>query len=216
MSGKKEGVKETPQEKALAEVAMKQLADYRQRWSPLQRQLASRITSSGAPDSRERRQAAGKAVVDNTVAFGDAERQITAATAAATGLGSSRTKLAVTGMADDKATSRALGLAGADQAADDAYMEGLGMLTAMGRGERTGAVQGMADIAARSSRQAADDAASSLRRRAGNAQLVGQAVGFGLAGGFNPPPQPVQGLAPGADLAMAWDMGPASNGTGGR
>lgn len=185
MSGKKEGVPETQQQKALAEVAMKQLADYRQRWAPLQRQLATKITASGAPDSREREQAAGKAATDNAVRFGDAERQVTAATSASAGLGSSRTKLAMAGVGDDKATSRSLGLAGADQAVDDAYMEGLGMLTAMGRGERTGAVQGMADVAARSGRQAASDAAASLRRRAGNAQLAGQVAGFGLAGGFN-------------------------------
>lgn len=216
MSGKKEGVKETPQEKALAEVAMKQLADYRQRWSPLQRQLASKITAAGAPDSRARRQAAGKAAVDNTVQFGDAERQVTATTSAATGLGSARTKMTITGMGDDKATSRALGLAGADQAVDDAYMEGLGMLTAMGRGERAGAVQGMADIAARSGRQAAADAATSLRRRAGNAQLVGQVAGFGLAGGFSQAPQPVQGLPSGADLDAMWNMGPADASAGGR
>lgn len=185
MSGKKEGVPETAQQKALAEVAMKQLADYRQRWAPLQRQLASRITASGAPDSRERRQAAGKAATDNAVQFGGAQRQVEAATTATAGLGSSRTKLAVSGLGDDKATSRSLGLAGADQAVDDAYMEGLGMLTAMGRGERAGAVQGMATMAARSGQQAAADAESSLRRRAGNAQLVGQVAGFGLAGGFN-------------------------------
>lgn len=185
MSGKKEGVPETPQQKALAEVAMKQLADYRQRWAPLQRQLASKITGAGAPDSRERRQSAGKAATDNAVQFGDVERQVTSATSAATGLGSSRTKLAIAGTGDDKATSRALGLAGADQAVDDAYMQGLGMLTAMGRGERAGAVQGMAEVAARSGRQATADAATSLRRRAGNAQLAGQVAGFGLAGGFD-------------------------------
>lgn len=184
MSGKKEGVPETPQQKALAEVAMKQMADYRQRWAPLQRQLSEQITSSAAPDSRERRQAAGKATTDSAVAFGGAKQGLTDKVAAATGLGSSRTKLAVTSLGDDEATSRALGLAGADQAVDDAYLQGLGAITAMGRGERAGAVDGLSRIADRSGRQAAEDAGASLRKRMGNAQMVGQVAGFGLAGGF--------------------------------
>jgi hypothetical protein len=184
MSGKQEGVKETAQQKALAEVAMKQLGDYRKRWSPLQSQLAEQITSAGAPDSQERRKAAGKASTDNAVQFGSAQDKITDTLASRTGLGSSRTKLAIASGGDDQATSRGLGLAGADQAIDDAYMQGLGALTAIGRGERAGAVQGMSQIADASGRQAQADAASSLGRRMGNAQLVGQVAGFGLAGGF--------------------------------
>lgn len=184
MSGKKEGVPETAQQKALAEVAMKQMADYRKRWAPLQRQLAEQITSSSAPDSRERKQAGGKAATDSAVQFGGAQQELTNTVARATGLGSSRTKLAMSSLGDDEATSRALGLAGADQAVDDAYLQGLGAITAMGRGERANAVQGMSDIANRSGRQAAADARSSLSRRMGNAQLVGKVAGFGLAGGF--------------------------------
>ena len=39
MSGKKQQVQETPQQKALVELAQKQVADYHQRWLPLQRNL---------------------------------------------------------------------------------------------------------------------------------------------------------------------------------
>lgn len=184
MAGKQEGVKETPQQKALAEVAMKQMADYRQRWAPLQRQLAAEITSAGAPGSKQREKAAGKAAVDNAVQFAGAQAGVVDKVAGATGLGSSRTKLSISSVGDDASTSRALGLAGADQSVDDAYMQGLSMLTALGRGERAGAVQGMTQIADRSGRQAAADASASLNRRAGNAMLVGQVAGFGLAGGF--------------------------------
>jgi hypothetical protein len=184
MSGKQEGVKETLQQKALAEVAMKQMADYRKRWAPLQRQLAEQITSAGAPDSRERRKAAGKASTDSAVQFDGAQGQVTDTLASRTGLGSSRTKLAIASGGDDQATSRALGLAGTDQAIDDAYMQGLSALTAIGRGERAGAVQGLSQIADISGRQARADAETSLGRRMGNAQLVGQVAGFGLAGGF--------------------------------
>ena len=46
----------------------------------------------------------------------------------------------------------------------------------------------MGDIARRSGQQAANDAALSLQRRAGNAQVAGQALGMGLSGALSPTP----------------------------
>lgn len=186
MGKKADDPKETPQQRAFAEVAMAQMADYRKRWLPLQRQLAEDVKSAGKADSFERRQAAGKVATDNAVRFGEAKGAVESAmTGAGAGPGSSKFKLGVTGMGQDEAQSRGLGFVAADQAIDDAYLEGLGAIAAMGKGERTGAVRGMGDIAAMSGRQAAQDAEMAASKRAGNAQLVGQVAGFGMAGGFN-------------------------------
>ncbi len=184
MAGKKD-VKETPQERAFAEVAKARMADYRQRWLPLQRKLAEGVTRMGAADSQERRRAAGKSSTDSAIRFGEAKNAVESALTQSSGsIGSSKAKLGIAGLGTDEATSRGLGLVAADQAIDDAYLEGLGMITAMGRGESSGALRGLGDVAQVSSRQAASDAEISAQRRAGNANLVGQVAGFGLQGGF--------------------------------
>jgi hypothetical protein len=186
MGKKADGPKETPQQKALAEVARARFADYRKRWAPLQRQLAADIKDAGKADSFERRQAAGKSATDSAVRFGEAKGVVESRLADTSGsIGSSRSKVGIAGMGDDEATSRGLGFVAADQAIDDAYTQGLGMIAAMGQGEAAGAMEGMGDIAARSGARAAQDAQLAAQRRAGNAQLVGQVAGFGLAGGFN-------------------------------
>lgn len=178
--------KETPQQRAFAEVAMAQMADYRKRWLPLQRKLAEDVTAAGKADSSERQRAAGKAATDSAIRFGEAKGAVESALSDRSGsVGSSASKLGITGMGQDEATSRGLGFVAADQAIDDAYLEGLGMIAQMGKGERAGALRGMGDVAAMSGRQAAQDAELAAAKRAGNAQLVGQVAGFGLAGGFN-------------------------------
>jgi hypothetical protein len=177
--------KETPQQRAFAEVAKAQMADYRKRWLPLQRKLAEDVKDAGAVDSFERRQAAGKAATDSAIRFGEAKGKVESVLSDAGGAASSKFKLGVTGLGQDEAQSRGMGMVATDQAIDDSYLEGLGMIAAMGRGERQGALQGMGDVAAMSGRAAAQDAELAAQRRAGNAQLVGQVAGFGLAGGFN-------------------------------
>lgn len=54
--GKKSGqVRETAQQRALADIANKQLADYRQRWLPVQRKLAEGVKRDGAQGSDARK-----------------------------------------------------------------------------------------------------------------------------------------------------------------
>ncbi len=163
------------------------MADYKLRWLPLQRKLAEGVTRMGEADSQERRRAAGKSSTDSAIRFGEAKTGIESALTQNSGsIGSSKAKLGITGTGTDEATSRGLGFVAADQAIDDAYLQGLGMITAMGRGESSGALQGMGNVAQMASRQAASDADISAQRRAGNAKLGGQVAGFGLAGGFAP------------------------------
>ena len=183
--GKQKDTPETPQERAFAEVAKAKMADYKQRWLPLQRKLAENVSAMGEADSQERRQAAGKSSTDSAIRFGEAKQGVEAAlTNQGAGPGSSKFALAETGLGADEAQSRGLGFVAADQAIDDAYLEGLGMISAMGRGESAGAIRGMGDVAQMSSRQAAQDAELAAQHRAGNAQMVGQVAGFGLSGGF--------------------------------
>ena len=194
MNKPKDTVKETAQQKALAEVASQQMADYKKRWLPVQQRLAETIKARGKADSAERVVTAGKAATDSAVQFGMGKAQVADKVSDASGgLGSGRAKMAIAGTNTDEATSRGLGFVAADQEIDDAYLQGLGQLAAIGKGERAGAIQGMGNVANMSGRQARADAELSAQRRAGNAELIGQVAGFGFnaamnRGSFDPQP----------------------------
>lgn len=190
MAGKKDGVHQTPQQKAQAEVAIQQLQDFRQRWMPLQQRLAETINKSGGRDSFERKQAQGMASTDTAAQFGSAQQKLREQSEAQGMGGSTKQKLAMAGLGDDAATSTGMGIASADQRIDDAYVQGLGQVMALGRGEKATAVRGMSDMARQSGMQASNDAAMALQQRAGQAQVVGQALGMGLSGALSPGPGP--------------------------
>lgn len=180
--GKSQKQKVSPQEIALAEVASAKMADYKKRWAPLMSKLREDVRSAAAPDSSERRLAAGKAATDNAVQFGDATEKLQTSLASS-GQGS-KIKGAITGMGTDQATSRGLGFVASDQAIDDAWTEGMGKIVAMGQGESAGALEGFGQIARQGAAQANQDAQLALERRMGGAKLGMQALGYGLAGGF--------------------------------
>jgi hypothetical protein len=181
--GKSQQQKTSPQEIALAEVATAKMADWKKRWAPLMSKLREDVRSAGAIDSFERRQAAGKVATDNAVQFGDATAKLQIGLASS-GQGS-KIKGAITGVSNDQATSKGLGFVASDQAIDDAWTEGMGRIVSMGQGQSADAVEGFGQLAQRGAAQAAQDAQLTLQRRMGDAQLGAQAVGFGLAGGFD-------------------------------
>lgn len=204
MSGKSEEVKETPQQRAMVDLALNKLQDYKRRWLPLQKNLADIITRNGADDSAARRAAKGVANVETEAKFAGARGGLETKLGQTGQLGSSKGKLAIAGLGEDQATSTGLGLTQAEQQIDDAYTQGLGTIMALGQGQAADAVQGMSRSAAMSGRRAAADAQASLEHRMGNAQLVGQlaGAGFGLMG-------------PGGSPGMGMDpSGMATNSTG--
>ena len=201
MAGKKQGASQTPQQRAQAEIAVQQLQDFKQRWQPVQQQLADTIVKAGGRTSFQRQQAQGMAATDTAAQFGGAQEQLREQTEAAGMGGSAKQKLAIAGMGDDSAISTGMGIANADQRIDDAYVQGLGQIMALGRGEKAGAVQGMSQMARMSGQQAASDAQMALQRQAGNAQVAGTALGMGLSGAFGS--QPTSYTQPGVGGAFA-------------
>lgn len=181
MSGKGESVKETPQQRAMVELALQRVQDYKQRWLPVQKNLAQSVADMGASGSAQRRAAQGLASTDTAARFAGAADKLEAGLASRGGLGSSQSKLAITGLGEDRAASTGLGLTQAEQQIDDAYTAGLGSIMALGQGQKADAIRGVADTAGMSGRRAAADANASLQNRMGNAALVGQVAGAGLA-----------------------------------
>lgn len=194
-------VEETSKERALADVGKQQLQDFKQRWLPVQKAYAKNIVAAGEPDSFQRRQAVAKGGIDTTFAFGKAADKLDSAAATSGAWGGSAQKLGITGMADDRATSSGLGTVAANSAVDDSYVSGLGSITALGRGEKAIAIDGMASAAATSGRQAAADAQQSAADRAGTYRLAATGIGLGAgayAAGLGKPPgaaDPNLGLA---------------------
>jgi hypothetical protein len=185
MGSKAGQVQETGAQRAQADHAMNLLQDYQQRWLPVQQKLASTIEQEGAKGSSARQLAAGKASNDVAMNFDKAGGAVEKSLAnAGVEPGSSRSNLAITGMGSDEAGSKGLNHLMSDQSIDDAYTQGLGALTALGRGERAQVGQNMSTEAAASAAQASADAQASLATHEGNAALIGQVGGFGLQQGM--------------------------------
>lgn len=182
MSGKKDEVKETAAQRAAMEYSAKKFADYKQRYLPLQIRMAEQIKSLKSFDSADRKRARGAASTETAAKFSQAQSGMEAAlTASGAGPGSSKFKLATTGLGEDMATAQSMGLTATDQAIDNAYVEGLTAIQNIGRGKEaqvSGAIERQAAMSAQEAQFGAEMAA---RNRAGNRQLVGTALGYGLS-----------------------------------
>lgn len=182
-------IPETEAERALADVAKQQLADYKQRWLPVQMRMADTIMAMGKAGSEERRRATGAAAADTSAAFTRAAQQSAVAQEnRGINTGSSRFKLAQTGLGADAARSRGVGQEVAQQSVDDAYIGGLQKIMALGRGQQTSAENNMGAAAGLSAQVAESDAMRSAQERAGQYELGGLAAG-GAIGAMRYPQQ---------------------------
>lgn len=181
MGSKSGQVQETTQERASADHAVALLQDYRQRWLPVQQQLASQIEQEGGVNSSVRKLAAGKSSTDTAIAFDKADSAAEKNLSNSGALpGSAKSDLTVAGMGTDAAASTGLGHLMSDQAIDDAYTQGLGALTSLGQGKSAVVGSSLSKLASQSAQQASTDAAVSLGNREGEMALGGQVAGFGL------------------------------------
>ena len=197
MSKGKNQVQETSQQRAMADFAMNQLKDYKQRWLPVQRKLAMQIQESGAPGSAAREEASGRASTDAAMRFAQAEGALEKTLVnRGANINSSRTKLAITGMGEDRARTAGTGGMIAEQQIDDAYTKGLMALTSIGRGERADVASGLSDQASQSARDAAASASASAQERAAVAGVAGQFAGAGLYGALNRKPAGMDNIGP--------------------
>lgn len=194
-------VRETPAQKALAEHASNLMADYKARWAPVQQRMIETTNVMGAPDSAQRRAATGRAAADVEARFGVAEQKAQAGLAATSGgIGSSKAKLGLGGLSLDKAAAKGQNVSLSDAAVDNAYLQGLAGIAAMGRGEKAAVSTGLTQQADWSAKQAQQDADLSLQNRMGYASLAGQAAGLGFAKKLSTPDATPAGINGGTYL----------------
>jgi len=198
MSGKGGQIKETSAQVALAQHAQLLMDDYKQRWLPVQQNLASQIEAEGAPKSWQRTEAKGKASTDSAIQFSQAEGGVEKALANRGAMpGSGRFNTAVTGVGSDQAKSSGLNQMISDQRINQAYTEGLGALTSIGQGQSAQVTNGMREQARDSAMQAQADAQASLANEEGVGGAVGTALGYAGQQGlkaWNAPPAPPIGM----------------------
>lgn len=174
---------ETEAERAMAQVAVEKLRDYKLRWAPLIERTAETVKgmAPGDPNSTERVSARGRAATETTAQFGRAgDRAEAGMENRGVGASSSAFRLGKVNLGTDEAKSRGLAVAGSEQAVDQAYVEGLTDLMNLGHGKESAASGGLERSAALAARQAEADADASAANRAGNARLVGTGAGMGF------------------------------------
>lgn len=198
MGGKTGQVGETPQQRAMTEHSLELFNDWKTRWLPVQKNMAATIERMGKPGSFAREQAAGRAATDTGIQFGRAEGALEKSMInSGAQVGSSKFNLGLTGLGEDQAKSKGLGITSADQMIDDAYIQGLSALTAVGRGEKAMVGDSLGAMAAQSGRQAEADANAALIGRASDAKLAGTVAGFGVQQYMGMPAAEPVGSVPG-------------------
>jgi hypothetical protein len=172
-------IPETPLQKAQADVAKSQWADYQKRWAPVITYFKNR-TDSGAQAKKQL--AMGEANTDIQGKFGIAEDQVgRALRGSGVESGSGRDISGTTKLADSKAAALGGSLSSALDASDAQYMNALSQIVGIGRGERVQADQSLNTLAGLSGEQATANAQAAAQEAAGTGEALG--TGLGIAAG---------------------------------
>jgi hypothetical protein len=180
---------ETPQEKALAQISIDRYRQYKQDWLPLQQRASEIVRRMGEKDSYERTRAVGRAATEaggafdeasDAVAIGEQNRGVNA--------GSSAFRMKQAELGDERAQATGVAMAGAENAIDDAYVQGLSAIMATGRNQSGQGIRGLGESADMAGRNAAAAAGVAAQRRAGNIELgssiAGSAISYGRTQGW--------------------------------
>lgn len=179
MGGGDPEVKETPEQKAYAEVALKKWNDYQQVFKPAENNFMQKVNRMGS--EKQFQQAANQGATATNMAFQSAINQNNKQSHAlginpnspAFKAQQSRLHNAMENSKVDT-TSRVL----ATQ--NERHVGGLKAISAIGAGKEAGAIAGMSDIASNSAAYAQNSAIN----KAQNRQLAGEVVGSGIGAGL--------------------------------
>ncbi|EBY1954695.1 hypothetical protein HAZ28_004765 [Salmonella enterica] len=174
-------IKETSQQKAQAEIAMKQWRLYSDRLKPMENLFMGKV--DGLNDKGKYDGLAGTTNLGYQKQFGEARSQ-TAGQLTAAGVDPSSGKFqeAMNALNSEQATGQTDTTSRAQTSQADKYIAGLQDVVALGTGQKADALQGYNSLAETSLQKAGMDAQSAYMRRQGNASLVG--AGLGAVAGY--------------------------------
>jgi hypothetical protein len=199
-------LKETPQERQLAEIALQRYQHYKSTWQPLQQQAIALVNKMAEPTSADRGEArtnmtGGISVeadrASDTMRAMDSNRGVTG--------NSGNAKLRQEMLGTERAQAQGIAGAAADSVIDNAYVEGLSSLIAVGRNQSEQAMDSTARAATMGQADAESRARRSAAKRAGIAKYAGIGIGAAsqMMGGAGP------GFLPGGNTGEAMGTGAA-------
>ena len=169
-------VKETAAEIALAEVAAKKWQDYQADFIPLENQYMEQVKKLDSANVQNRVAAnAGANVASQMAGSGVGLQQQSFARNLDPTSGSFKTKSGVLNTAIQKSIDNAAN--NAKFGAENAYIQGVGNVVAMGNGQETAAYNSMGQLAGQASQQAINDARSDFTKAQSEQEMVGSVVG---------------------------------------
>ncbi|EAY3716988.1 hypothetical protein FGS56_18400 [Salmonella enterica] len=187
-------IKETSQQKAQAEIAMKQWRLYSDKLKPMENIFMADVDKLNNKDKYQN--LAGVTNLGYQKQFGEVRHQAANQLAAAgVDPGSGKFQETMNDISGEQAIGQTDATNRVQSSQADKYIAGLQDVVALGAGQKADALQGYNSLAENSLRKAGMDAQAAYMRRQGNASLVGAGMGAlaGYAsnkfGGSNPVPK---------------------------
>lgn len=176
-------IEETEQQKALAEVSMKEWNNYLEKYRPFENAYMADVERMNTAQQYD--QVAGLAAVPVESEFSNA---VVDTSRAMIGGGINPNSGLFKGELDKldrrKAEVKADSMNQAQLGQQNRYVGGIQNIVRMGQGQATEAIQGFGDVASMSGQKAYNDARNALSNRNDNAQIGGQVVGAGVRYGL--------------------------------
>lgn len=183
MGGGDSKIEETEQQKALAEVSMKEWQYYLDKYRPFENAYMSDVERMNT--TQQYNQVAGLAAVPVESEFSGAVADTARAmTASGINPNSGAFKGQMDSLDRRKSMVKADSMSQAQLGQQNRYVGGIQNIVRMGQGQSTEAVQGFGDMANMSGQKAQNDARNALQNRMDNAQIGGQVIGAGTRYGL--------------------------------
>ena len=176
-------IEETEQQRALAEVSMKEWQNYLDKYRPFENAYMDDVERMNT--TQQYNQVAGLSAVPVESEFTNA---VVDTSQAMVGGGinpnSGLFKAELDKLDRRKAEVKADSMSQAQLGQQNRYEGGLSNIVRMGQGQATEAIQGFGDMASMSGQKAYNDARNAMQNRNNNAQIGGQVIGAGVRYGL--------------------------------
>ncbi|MBT2772912.1 hypothetical protein J7J47_11830 [Halomonas sp. ISL-60] len=185
-------IKDTPEQRQLAEVAAEKWNYAQENLAPIENAYMESVGDMTSDANMS--YIAGRTLQSQQQAVSDASQQVgmqLGQSGVDPSSGRYQTAMSDIALGGASAGGETLGRAQFEQ--ENQQIQGLQNIVAIGQGESGQAQAGLAGVAAQSAQDARQSAATQFNRRSANLQLLGQVAGAGTANYLNQPSQP-QGL----------------------
>lgn len=174
-------VKDTKDQKVLADIANQRFDRYREVYLPVENAYMEEVGNFNSAGRQQ--QVAGAAASNTESAFaGKLNEEIQGMAGQGVNVNSGAVNNVINQNAIQKGEARGHNVNMTQQALQDQHVQGLQNIVAMGNGQSTEAIKGLGEISSYSSQQAQDDAVKSFNNTSARNQAAGTAAGMAYSG----------------------------------